>query len=259
MEKKLLGYIFFGLLVFTSKIQPASTDFGGGETSPAEQMVTIPIDDEYDQHVTAKDVGSLINADLFNAVIDGDVPRAARALAAGASVNVEFRKPGFRARLRQWLFGDISGDSFFLPRQLYGWRPLHVAASHNDIPMMDLLLLHRADINAPGELYWPPLILTIYHQCYDAFRYLIVRGADVNIKVGPRQYFPLYVAVAWGLPVIVQELLQAGADPMAYTADGAMLEQAIADRPSDSDAKRVGKLAVRAVLLQFQGVVGATV
>jgi len=62
------------------------------------------------------------------------------------------------------------------------WTPLHIAAYGANKPMVELLLSHRANINAKDNLGATPLHLSTFVGNKELAEYLVVRGADVNAK-----------------------------------------------------------------------------
>jgi ankyrin repeat protein len=86
--------------------------------------------------------------------------------------------------------------------------PLHWAASSNDVPVLDALLDHGADIEAAGAVIGggTPLADAVAFGQWDAARRLIERGARAN----------LWQAAALGLMDRVRKSLSSGSDAEAH-------------------------------------------
>jgi uncharacterized protein len=67
---------------------------------------------------------------------------------------------------------------------VYGWTALKLASYNNDVSMIELLLQYGADINYQGVGHntQTPLMTSSYFGCLEATKYLLKKGADVNIK-----------------------------------------------------------------------------
>lgn len=103
---------------------------------------------------------------------------------------------------------------------LYGWgkTPLHLAielaeASRPDqiIPIIDLLIDHGADLNAPSGNEETPLRLALEAGMNEVALHLLSRGADIN-RPGKASLTPLHAAVARGDRDLIARLLAAGAN-----------------------------------------------
>lgn len=99
-----------------------------------------------------------------------------------------------------------------------GQRALHYAVAKNNAALIELLLKHRADINAPDEMGNTPLIAAADMLRYwsDAeqtamLKLLLANGADVN-KADNSNVTALAVVAGYGGPDILEPLIKAGAD-----------------------------------------------
>ena len=59
-----------------------------------------------------------------------------------------------------------------------GWTPLHYAASSGHMPMLELLLEHHADLNAPSPNGTTPLMMAAGYGSPEAVQRLLKAGAD---------------------------------------------------------------------------------
>ena len=99
------------------------------------------------------------------------------------------------------------------PRGSYENTPLHGAASHEDLEMVQVLLEYRVDANAQNSFFSTPLNFAArgYHDDPRVARLLIERGADPNIR-GWSGYTPLHCALKKGWIEIARVLIEHGAD-----------------------------------------------
>lgn len=65
-----------------------------------------------------------------------------------------------------------------------GWTALHFAAAAGDLDIMDILLQHKADIDAPAPGGMTPLMLAAREGMEDAVKMLLERGADATRVAG---------------------------------------------------------------------------
>lgn len=62
-----------------------------------------------------------------------------------------------------------------------GFTPLHMAAIHGNVEVMQLLLDHQADVNARNKVYkWTPLHMAVKDEQKEAVVALLAAKADVN-------------------------------------------------------------------------------
>lgn len=60
--------------------------------------------------------------------------------------------------------------------------PLEIAVMDNQVGVLDYLLTKNVAINQPGTNNWYPLHLSIRHECFKTFVWLIDNGADINAE-----------------------------------------------------------------------------
>jgi ankyrin repeat protein len=95
---------------------------------------------------------------------------------------------------------------------------LHRAARRDDINIVNTLLRHGADVNAmdkAGYTHWTEILFLPNHD--EVEKILISRSANVN----PSDYVGisvLYTAAAGGHVVVVNRLIEAGAEPSVRTS-----------------------------------------
>ena len=160
--------------------------------------------------------GGSLDAPLLCAIHGKDPISAEILLQAGASVNAG---------------GTItaSAESINIKGQLFGrhWvSPLVLAASENELPLMQLLLKNKADPNDSRDDGWPLIFFLLDKP--DLLGALLEAGADVNIKAPPIRGWPatkafqtpLLAAITRNLPLAVDLLLQQGANAGAGDENG---------------------------------------
>ena len=91
---------------------------------------------------------------------------------------------------------------------------------HNRISCLNLLIQYGADVNKPGPLGWPPLVITcvagIGGAPYEeAALFLLKCGADISLQpeLKGKKTSLLTWATAAGYPLLVRKLCEAGYDP----------------------------------------------
>lgn len=99
---------------------------------------------------------------------------------------------------------------------------LTLAASAGDVPALDLLLAHGADVNRPWATDGSVPLYAILHwaRTADGVRWLLEHGADPDAVFAPNGETPLHVAAASWDVWLVEELVTRGADPRRPRADG---------------------------------------
>jgi ankyrin repeat protein len=158
---------------------------------------------------------------------------------------------------------------------------LHAAARRNHLKVVQSLLRHGADINAPGRWERTPLLfasvqghlevvqwllehganvnakdagdsctslhLAASYGCFEIVRTLLKHNTDINARDGSERT-PLYYASSYGLVDIVRLLLNHGADPRARAKD---------QETSLHAASSTGKLDITRLLLEHGAEVDA--
>jgi uncharacterized protein len=89
---------------------------------------------------------------------------------------------------------DVLGDYQTLPEylglrlsdvnqvSLFGDRPMNVAATRGSIDEMEVLTMHGARVNEPGEHGYTPLHNAVEQSQLDAVRWLLTHGADKSVR-----------------------------------------------------------------------------
>ena len=89
---------------------------------------------------------------------------------------------------------------------------LHAASRMNHLKVVQYLLRHGADVNAPGKWGWTPLLFASDWGCIEVVRWLIEYGADVNAKDEDDHQTSLHLAAYRGHFEIARTLLKHNAD-----------------------------------------------
>jgi ankyrin repeat protein len=139
--------------------------------------------------------GADLDANIINAVLNGDTVTMKSLLAQGADVTTKDR--------------------------IYGRTLLHLAVEKGHADMVELLLDNGADVNAKDEVNgWAPLHQAAQRDNKNMVILLIAKGANVNIKDDVNNRTPLFFAVLWGNNDMVEVLLNNGAEVNAKDAIG---------------------------------------
>jgi ankyrin repeat protein len=101
-----------------------------------------------------------------------------------------------------------------------GERPLHLAAEKGYNDVVELLLAHKAEVDAKTESGETPLYLAAREGHKDVVELLLAHGADVNAKDKNFGRTPLHVAAVFDHKDVVELLLAHGANVNAKTNDG---------------------------------------
>ncbi|XP_044158380.1 ankyrin repeat domain-containing protein 53 [Bufo gargarizans] len=106
----------------------------------------------------------------------------------------------------------------------YGFTTLHMAALHSRLQCLKLLLEdYGMDVNVPSVYGWRALHLVMNRKsgqrAMPCLRYLLQRGADVNVK-SQNLTTPLHRAASEGLEDCIAVLVEAGADVHARDSEG---------------------------------------
>ena len=115
---------------------------------------------------------------------------------------------------------------------------LHLAAEHNKIDVIELLLKYKTPINIKDATGCTPLCYAVKKSHYDAVKLLISEGATINISLPADAEFssPLSMAVRQRNLVMTQFLLENGAD------SGLAGEDLLAIAVKNDDRKIVSQL-----------------
>jgi hypothetical protein len=162
--------------------------------------------------------------------------------------------PGHRPRAAQTLAVLVAAGADLEAQAVGMWhveRPLHWAASNDDVELVDALLDAGADIEAAGSSIdgGSPLSCAVGYGQWSAARRLVDRGARTE----------LWHAAALGLMSVVERLVDGGSadggSADGGSADGGSADGGSADGGSDLDgplwnACRGGQLAVARFLVE---------
>lgn len=138
-----------------------------------------------------------MSAELITAVKNGDTARARQMLDAGAAVDTR----------------DEAGATLLM-----------LAANAGDLEMVEMLLAHKADVNATDGAGWGAVMKGCYNAelkrgFADVVKALIDAGANIEAPIG-YGVRPLMLAAGYGETAVVEVLLQAGADVLAKNEGG---------------------------------------
>lgn len=132
--------------------------------------------------------------ELFRVIKSGDVQKVKTILAAMPQILKEKERPG-------------------------GNTPLIEAVKRCNLPMIQTILDHGADVNEPNDAGATPLMVAAYRGCDAAIPLLVKRGALINAH-DSLGLTPLHLA--GGHPECVSILLRLGGDPRAKAKDGSL-------------------------------------
>jgi len=87
--------------------------------------------------------------------------------------------------------GDLAAIKEFIGNSIssineeddHGWTPLHYAATRGDFETVKYLLARGADVNVKENMGYTPLINAAALGQYEVVKYLVEHGADLNVKV----------------------------------------------------------------------------
>lgn len=101
-----------------------------------------------------------------------------------------------------------------------GYTPLYVACQKGYLDIATTLIMHQANINHTTNRKATPLYVAAQHGHATIVDFLIKNGANVNLRFS-NGYTPLHITCNelpyyMAIPIITS-LIQAGADPMAYS------------------------------------------
>lgn len=92
----------------------------------------------------------------------------------------------------------MSGIDLNNPDDYVAGLPIATAAYRNNEEMLKVLMEGGAKIDKPfitSSNYTTPLIVAIKNNSYDAAKFLIVNGANVNYNKFPNQWTPIYFSI----------------------------------------------------------------
>jgi ankyrin repeat protein len=130
---------------------------------------------------------------FFQAVMSGEVNYIKKMLDEGANVNQK-------------------DDQF-------GITPLHTAAYHGRMEVVNLLLRSKAEVNAKDKEGETPLLSALSGGHAEVGELLIRRGALIDVKT-KNGWTPLHFAAALGKEELVRLLVEKGAELNAKTSEG---------------------------------------
>eukprot|EP00058_Branchiostoma_floridae_P002023 XP_002587511.1 hypothetical protein BRAFLDRAFT_99404 [Branchiostoma floridae] len=155
---------------------------------------------------------------FYRAVQEGDEQTVRRGLEAGVDVNVR----------RTWRGWD-------------GQTPLHVASYNGQTEVAELLIGHKAEVDARSGQQDTPLHWAALMGHPGTCELLIRHGADVMARNKDREYTPLHQAAIWGHTGTCELLIRHGADVTARDKGG----KTPLDLAENRETRRAIKDAVR--------------
>ncbi len=147
--------------------------------------------------------------------------QVAKEAAAGADVNATHPRRNFTPLMATARHNNLVAMEALLeagadpnrPAERTGLFPMHFAATG---PAVALLFDYGARVNVATDYKTTPLHVAAEEYGVGAARALIRRGAEVNAR-NQADMTPLFIAAELGTPEMVEELLDAGADPTVQT------------------------------------------
>lgn len=116
--------------------------------------------------------------------------------------------------------GSEQGDTPLTDACHPGMDDAHPLPVHNRLSCLNLLVQYGADVDKPGPMGWPPLVMTcvagIGGAPYEeAALFLLKCGADISLQpeLRGKKTSLLTWAAAAGYPLLVRKLCEAGYDP----------------------------------------------
>jgi ankyrin repeat protein len=102
-----------------------------------------------------------------------------------------------------------------------GFQPLGLAAFFGHLAVVDLLLIHGAEVNSASNntLHVTPLNSATASQNLEIARALLEQGADPNARQAG-DFTPMHSAAQNGQPEMIELLLEYGADHNPMSAEG---------------------------------------
>ena len=159
-------------------------------------------------------------------VATGDVAEVMDALNAGADVadtNAAGHSPLYVAAAHGFdhvLLLLLERGADVNAAALDGSTPLHAACDHKRHGAVKLLLKHKARANAVTRSGYSPLHFAAKNGHAEIVAALLAGRAQVDAAVGDTTTTALLLACTCGRSAVVEQLLDAGADPQVEDADG---------------------------------------
>lgn len=143
-------------------------------------------------------------------------------------------------------FATLSA-SWFEARKIHALRPLHIAANHKHIPLMQALLAINADPNVRDAIQVTPLMYAITNEAPDIVKILLEAGADINAQDDDGLTALFYEGDRHDEEMI-RFLLDAGADPTICDNDGCtagdlfpFIDELVAEKKAKDEAANLAK------------------
>ncbi|XP_078608945.1 death-associated protein kinase 1-like [Branchiostoma floridae x Branchiostoma japonicum] len=166
---------------------------------------------------------------FYTAVEEGDVQTVRRGLEAGVDVNVKRDWVGWPDRTPLHVasrYGQTELAELLIEhkaevdaRDGYGRTPLHVASMNGQTEVAELLIEHKAEVDARDDDDLTPLHLASVYGKTEVAELLIEHKAKVDAR-GEVQWTPLHVAAQQGHTGTCELLIRHGADVMARSESG---------------------------------------
>ena len=97
-----------------------------------------------------------------------------------------------------------------LNKNTWGYTPVHMAASYNNMKALKYLAKHGLDLNAKTDSGSTALHFAVFEHSVEAMRYLVEKGVDVNAKDNAGET-PLHKAAVKNYLEVFQYLVKHGA------------------------------------------------
>jgi ankyrin repeat protein len=166
-----------------------------------------PVGSEVDHHVKE-------SSDLFRAAEENNFPEVQTAVNAGADVNTASLQ-GVTPLLLAVKHGNQQMVQYLLSKNANpnnvssDTGPLHEAVRKHNLPLAELLLDKKANINLPAEGGKTALHYAILEKHFDMIDFLLKKGADMKAKnLGGAS--PLHFVVMDGDRALVEKFLSCG-------------------------------------------------
>jgi hypothetical protein len=153
------------------------------------------------------------------AIIGGDIPKLEKLLSDGYSVNdpsVSFRSPVLAAI--HYGYGQRGNDY-----SRYIWNAPWGSQKERERKVLDIiqvLIKYGADINAPNSQGWTPLMESIRYGMPDVTKFLLERGANVNVITPNGQTILELAMEVLSTKKLLRLLIEKGANPNVQNSSG---------------------------------------